>query len=49
MVVGNFIILNLFISVINDGLAYMKDNPEEAQFDQALSDYIQVRLPDKVR
>lgn len=44
MVCGNFIILNLFISVINEGLTYMKENPEEAMFDQALSDYIQVGL-----
>ena len=42
MVVGNFILLNLFLSVINDGLAYMHENPEAAEFDEELSDYIQV-------
>ena len=44
MVSGNFILLNLFISVINEGLAYMHQHPEKAAFDKELSDYIQVRL-----
>lgn len=42
MVVGNFFLLNLFISVINEGLAYVSENPEEAEFDQAMADYISV-------
>lgn len=44
MIAGNFILLNLFISVINEGLAYMNENPEEAEFDVELSDYLKVRI-----
>lgn len=44
MVLGNFVLLNLFVSVINEGLAYMNENPEEAEFDEALSDFLNVSL-----
>ncbi|KAF6038212.1 hypothetical protein EB796_003483 [Bugula neritina] len=40
MVAGNFILLNLFISVINDGLAFVQQNPEEAEFDAAMASYL---------
>lgn len=42
MIVGNFVLLNLFISVINEGLAYMHENPEEADFDEELAGYLKV-------
>ena len=42
MIIGNFILLNLFVSVINEGLAFIKENPDEAEFDEALSSYVQV-------
>jgi len=42
MVAGNFILLNLFISVINDGLAFVQQNPEEAEFDAAMASYLTV-------
>jgi len=42
MTLGNFILLNLFISVINEGLAYMKENPGEVDFDEELADYLEV-------
>lgn len=42
MVAGNFIVLNLFISVINEGLAYINENPEAAEFDEELANYISV-------
>jgi hypothetical protein len=44
MVSGNFILLNLFISVINDGLAYVNDHPELAEFDEELATFIGVSL-----
>lgn len=42
MVMGNFILLNLFISVISDGVAYVTENPEKAQFDEELEQYLKV-------
>lgn len=42
MVAGNFILLNLFISVISEGLSYMTENPEEAQFDEELANFLRV-------
>jgi len=44
MVAGNFILLNLFVSVINDGLAFVQQNPEEAEFDAAMASYLTVSL-----
>lgn len=44
MVAGNFILLNMFISVINEGLSYMHENPEKAEFDVELSEYLKVNI-----
>jgi len=44
MVAGNFILLNMFISVINEGLSYMHENPEKAEFDVELSEYLKDKL-----
>lgn len=43
MVAGNFFLLNLFISVINEFLTYIHEHPEEVEFDYELSDYMKVR------
>ena len=42
MIAGNFILLNLFISVITEGLAFMRANPEEVKFDELLEEYLKV-------
>lgn len=42
MIIGNFFLLNLFLSVINDSLAYVQENPDEVSFDQELVDYLTV-------
>ena len=42
MIAGNFILLNLFISVINEGLAFLRENPDKAEYDLELADYITV-------
>ena len=44
MVAGNFILLNLFIAVINEGLSFLYNNPEEADFDIELSNYLTVSI-----
>lgn len=45
MVGGNFFLLNLFVAVINEGLAFINENPEEAEFDEALANFMMVSLP----
>jgi len=40
MVAGNFILLNLFISVINDGLTFVHQNSKETEFDAAMASYL---------
>ena len=42
MIAGNFILLNLFISVLTEGLAFMRANPDEVNFDELLADYLKV-------
>ena len=42
MIAGNFILLNLFISVLTEGLAFIRENPEEVKFDELLADYLKV-------
>lgn len=44
MIAGNWILLNCFISVINEGLAHMNGNPDEIQFDEALAKYLKVHF-----
>ncbi|XP_067950294.1 uncharacterized protein [Watersipora subatra] len=44
MIIGNFFLLNLFLSVINDSLAYVQENPDEVSFDQELVDYLTNKL-----
>ena len=43
MIAGNFILLNLFISVLTEGLAFMWANPEETKFDKPLAEYLKVK------
>lgn len=42
MITGNFILLNLFISVINESLAAIHSQPETSDYDEELGGYIQV-------
>ena len=42
MLAGNFFLLNLFISVINEGLSFISENPDHAEFDEAMAEYISV-------
>lgn len=46
MSAGSFFILNMFISVINTAATFIRENPEEQEYDKDLGDFITVSVPE---
>ena len=44
MAAGQFFIINMFISVINTAATYIRENPEEQEYDKDLADFLAVSL-----
>jgi len=44
MGLGNFVLLNLFMSVVNESVTHLRERPQEVEFDEDLYHFLAVSL-----